>query len=146
MKEKEILYFEDVSEGMEIPSVKRGPIDRRQLIDYASASGDYNKIHYDEAFAKKAGLKGCIAHGMLTMSLVGTFITNWAIGGSLKYFKVKFVGMTNENDIITVKGSVVNKFKKENENLIEINVSSETHDGIKTIVGSAIISLPSKND
>lgn len=140
------LYFEEVSEGMEIPSVKAVPIERVQLVNYASASGDYNKIHYDNGFAKKAGLKGCIAHGMLVMSMVGTFITNWAKGGLLRDFKIKFSGVTNENDTLTFKGKVIKKYFQDGKNLIEIKVSSETQEKIITTEGSALISLKSKKE
>ncbi len=39
---EEIINFDDISEGMELPTKKVGPINRQQLVDYASASGDYN--------------------------------------------------------------------------------------------------------
>ena len=143
---KNYLYFEEVSEGMEIPSVKTGPIERVQLVDYASASGDYNKIHYDIGFAKKAGLKGCIAHGMLVMSMVGTFITKWAKGGVLRDFKIRFLGITNENDTLTFKGRVIKKFFQGGENLIEVKVSSETQEKKITTEGSALISLKSRKE
>src|SRR5262245_17005194 len=37
---------------------------------YAEASGDFNPIHLDDAFAKKMGLKGPSLHGLLTMGLL----------------------------------------------------------------------------
>ncbi|MGP9693931.1 MaoC/PaaZ C-terminal domain-containing protein [Brachybacterium sp. AOP25-B2-12] len=42
-------------------------IDRDTLVRYAGASGDFNPIHYNDAFATSVGLDGVIAHGMLTM-------------------------------------------------------------------------------
>ncbi|MFX0140583.1 MAG: MaoC/PaaZ C-terminal domain-containing protein, partial [Candidatus Hodarchaeota archaeon] len=118
-----------------------GPIVRQQLVDYASASGDYNKLHYDEAFAKKAGLEGPIAHGMLVMAMVGSYITKWAEGGVLKDFKIRFSGMTKENDTLTFKGKIAKKYQENDENLVEINVVSETQDNRITTQGSAIISF-----
>ena len=53
-------------------------IDRELLKKYADASGDQNAIHQDEAFAKTVGLPNVIAHGMLTMALVGKFVSDWA--------------------------------------------------------------------
>ena len=136
-----ILNFEDLSEGMEIPEVKKGPIIRQQLVDYASASGDYNKLHYDEAFAKKAGLEGPIAHGMLQMAMVGSFITDWAKGGILKNFKIRFSGMANENDTLTFKGKIEKKYQENGENLVEISFISETQEKRTTTQGSAIIAF-----
>jgi acyl dehydratase len=138
---KNKLNYEEILEGMVLPEVKKGPIIRQQLVDYASSSGDYNKLHYDECFAKKFGISGCIAHGMLVMAMVGSYIKNWAKGGNLKNFKIRFVGMTNENDFLTFKGKVVKKYEENNENLIQIEVSSETQNKVTTTQGSAIIAL-----
>ncbi len=134
-------YFKDIFEGMELPEVAKGPITRIQLVDYASASGDYNKLHYDEAFAKKAGLQGPIAHGMLVMAMVGSYITDMVKDGALKIFKIRFAGMTNENDTLTFKGKVVKLYQENDENLVEIEVASQTQDNRITTQGSAIVSL-----
>ncbi len=56
-------------------------INRALLKRYADASGDQNPIHQDEAFAKSVGLPNVIAHGMLSMALVGKYISDLA-GGS----------------------------------------------------------------
>ena len=56
-------------------------INRALLKQYADASGDQNPIHQDEAFAKSVGLPDVIAHGMLTMALVGKYVSDIA-GGS----------------------------------------------------------------
>ncbi|MFM6841955.1 MAG: MaoC/PaaZ C-terminal domain-containing protein [Candidatus Planktophila sp.] len=58
-------------------------VNRALLKQYADASGDQNPIHQDEAFAKSVGLPDVIAHGMLTMALVGKYISDLA-GGSAK--------------------------------------------------------------
>ena len=135
------LNYDDVSEGMEFPEIIKGPIARKQLVDYASASGDYNKIHYDDEFAKKAGLPGCIAHGMLVMAIVGSCIEEWAGNGVLKSYKISFRGMTIENDTLTIKGKIVKKYTEGNENLVEINVTSETQNNVMTTQGSAILAI-----
>ena len=54
------------------------PITTRQLVMYAGASGDFNPIHYDQDYARSAGLGGVIAHGMLTMAIAGRCVTDWA--------------------------------------------------------------------
>ena len=50
--------------------VKEQWVAEDQAVRYASASGDHNPIHTDEAFAKKAGLPGCILHGLCTLAFV----------------------------------------------------------------------------
>ena len=53
-------------------------IDRELLKAYADASGDHNPIHQDEEFALSVGLPNVIAHGMLTMALVGKYVSDFA--------------------------------------------------------------------
>jgi acyl dehydratase len=67
-------------------------LDRGLLKAYADASGDQNPIHQNEEFALSVGLPNVIAHGMLTMALVGKFITDWAGGsGNVKEFSARFI-------------------------------------------------------
>ena len=56
-------------------------LDRALLKAYADASGDQNPIHQNEEFALSVGLPNVIAHGMLTMALVGKYVSDFA-GGS----------------------------------------------------------------
>ena len=58
-------------------------VDREMLKRYADASGDQNPIHQNEEFALSVGLPNVIAHGMLTMALVGKYVSDFA-GGSAK--------------------------------------------------------------
>ncbi|GIF46672.1 acyl dehydratase [Asanoa ferruginea] len=62
---------------MDLPT-KKFTVTRADLVRYAGASGDFNPIHWSERFATKVGLPGVIAHGMLTMALVGRAVTDWA--------------------------------------------------------------------
>ncbi len=67
-------------------------LDRALLKAYADVSGDQNPIHQNEEFAVSVGLPNVIAHGMLTMALVGTFISEWAGGSAqVKEFSARFI-------------------------------------------------------
>jgi acyl dehydratase len=57
-------------------------LDRALLKEYADASGDQNPIHQNEEFALSVGLPNVIAHGMLTMALVGKYLSDFAGGSS----------------------------------------------------------------
>lgn len=52
-------------------------VDRERLVQYAGASLDRNRIHWDERFAKQVGLPDVIAHGMFTMGAAVTLVTDW---------------------------------------------------------------------
>jgi acyl dehydratase len=76
-------------------------------VRYAGASGDFNPIHIDEAFAKQVGLPGRILHGLWTMAQVARALTD-AGGGpeSLKRLSVQFRGMGALGEEIVVSGTV----------------------------------------
>ena len=87
-------------------------IDRTMLMAYADASGDQNPIHQNEEFALTVGLPNVIAHGMFTMALVGTFISEWAGGSAnVKAFSARFIKPVivpaNQRVDLTVNASVV---------------------------------------
>ena len=67
-------------------------LDRAMLKAYADASGDQNPIHQNEEFALSVGLPNVIAHGMLTMALVGKYVTDWTGGSAaVKEFSARFI-------------------------------------------------------
>jgi acyl dehydratase len=76
-------------------------------VRYAGASGDFNPIHIDEAFAQQVGLPGRILHGLWTMAQVARAHTE-ALGGpdALKRLSVQFRGMGVPEQEITVTGTV----------------------------------------
>jgi acyl dehydratase len=66
-----------VDRTLELPD-RTFRITRLDLVKYAGASGDFNPIHWSDRFAASVGLPGVIAHGLLTMALVGRALTEWA--------------------------------------------------------------------
>ena len=72
--------------GEELPE-REYQLTRADLVRYAGASGDTNPIHWSDRIAAAAGLPGVIAHGMLTMALVGRLLTEWIgdPGGIVEY-------------------------------------------------------------
>jgi acyl dehydratase len=76
-------------------------------VRYAGASGDFNPIHIDEAFAKQVGLPGRILHGLWTMAQVARAHTE-AAGGpdKLRRLSVQFRGMGQLGEEIAVTGTV----------------------------------------
>lgn len=84
------LAFEAVGVGAAIPA-QSYPISRETLVRYAGASGDFNRIHWNERFATSVGLPDVIAHGMLTMAEAVRAVTDW-IGdpGAVVDYGVRF--------------------------------------------------------
>ncbi|MEE9528949.1 MAG: MaoC/PaaZ C-terminal domain-containing protein [Dehalococcoidia bacterium] len=140
----EQVFYEDIAVGSEIPSlVKRAT--RRQLVQWAGASGDFYEIHYDKDFALASGLPDVILHGRLKASFLGQMLTDWTgLEGNLKKYNVRYRGMDFPDQELTCKGKVTKKYVENNEHLVELDIWTENPQGEKTITGSALISLPSK--
>jgi len=68
---------------------------------YAEASGDHNPIHLDGDFARRVGLPGVIAHGMLQMGILGVVASEAAGGGGrLRRLYCRFAGMVEPGDTV----------------------------------------------
>jgi acyl dehydratase len=60
----------------EVIAEKSFALSRDSLVRYAGASGDFNPIHYRDDVAQSVGLPGVLAHGMLTMGIAGSVVTD----------------------------------------------------------------------
>jgi 3-hydroxybutyryl-CoA dehydratase len=93
--------------GAELPSVAT-TLSQEKIDRYARASGDFNPIHVDPAFAAQTPFGGTIAHGMLLLAYLSEMLTAafgqaWLSGGRLK---VRFKGAARPGDVVTVRGRV----------------------------------------
>lgn len=137
-------YFEDVSEGQEIPPIKIAP-DKQQLVKFAAGSGDFNPLHFDEKFAQNMGLPETIVHGRFKYALIGRALLQFAgYKGRVRRFGVTYRGMDQPNKEITAGGVVTGKRQENGENIVELDVWTMDTEGKKTTPGTATVVLPSK--
>jgi acyl dehydratase len=102
------------------------PVTTQQLVRYAGASGDYNRIHYDADFAKQAGLGGVIAHGMLTMALMGRAATDWAgPQGRVVKIAARFSAPVRPGDVVHVSGRVTGLERLQGEDRVECRLEAD---------------------
>jgi acyl dehydratase len=133
-------YFEDLGVGDEMPPLVKGPIQQIQLTRYAGASGDFNPIHQDDAFAKAAGMGGVFAHGMLSMGFVAQSVTDWLGVGTVQRIGVRFAGLVRLGDTVTCRGKVVAKRAGKDDRdpgLVDLELWAENSRGEKVITGQA---------
>ena len=140
-----VLYWEDVREGMDLPSLVKCP-NTQQLVKWAGASGDYYQIHYDTAFAQGTGLPGVIVHGALKNAFLGQMITDW-IGeqGTLERLSCQYRGMDVPDDTLTSSGKVTRKYREGDQYLVDCEIWVENGTGETTTPGAATVALPSRS-
>jgi acyl dehydratase len=141
------VYFEDVEVGSQMPDLVKDPIKQIQLTRYAGASGDFNPIHQDDAFAKAAGMGGVFAHGMLSMGFVAQSVTDWLGAGAVRKIGVRFAGLVRLGDVITVRGKVTAKRPAKGERepgLVDIDLWAENPKGEKVVTDKATAALATR--
>jgi len=93
--------------GRELSSLSKS-LTQAKIDAYARASGDFNPIHVDAAFAAATPFGGTIAHGMLLLAYISEMLTAafgraWLSAGRLK---ARFKGVARPGDTLTVRGRV----------------------------------------
>jgi acyl dehydratase len=83
-----------------------GPITRTDIATYSAASGDANRIHFDDEFARAAGFPSVFAMGMLQAGLLGTFATDWLGAEQIRGFAVRLVDQVWPGDVLVCYGEV----------------------------------------
>lgn len=66
--------IEDLSIGMSATFSKT--ITEADIVLFAGVSGDNNAIHINREFAQSTPFRGCIAHGMLSASVISAAVAN----------------------------------------------------------------------
>ena len=141
------VYAEDVEIGTEMPALVKPPVQQIQLTRYAGASGDFNPIHQDAAFAKASGMGDVFAHGMLSMGFVAQSVTDWLGVGTVRKLGVRFAALVRLGDGITCRGRVVAKRPPKEDDgphLVDLELWAENQKGEKVITGKATAALPSR--
>jgi len=98
----------ELKEGVSLRTLTREPITKAQLAHYAEASGDNNKIHLDDEFAKQAGFPSVIAHGMLSMAILADHLRyNFPESEfDLQRLKTRFRKVTFPGDVLECRGTI----------------------------------------
>lgn len=130
------LNVKALQAGDELQSYTKAPITKVQLVQYAGASGDFNPLHTDDAFAQSIGMPGVIAHGMLIMAFLGEYVIKLVSDeATVKSFSMRFGAMTFPGDVITCGGSV----KERNGQEITLLLEAKKQDGKVVGTGEAVI-------
>lgn len=137
-----LTYFEEVSEGMELPILAKEPITPEQLLRYAGASGDSNPLHTVEEVGRKAGFGGIIAHGMLVMGFAAEFATRTFPYQSLRSLRVRFANVTRPGEPLLVSGRVMEK--RPGDGAVVCGLLVRDAAGQVKLQGSFTVALPSR--
>jgi acyl dehydratase len=134
------LSFETVQVGDEAPSISH-KLTRTDLVKYAGASGDFNPMHHDEVAAQAAGQPSVFGHGMFSMGLLGTAVTNYVGVGNLTRYQVRFARQTWPDEVLTSKIVVTGKREEGGRQLVDLAVTLSNGEGEDKLVGEATAAI-----
>ena len=136
------VRYDEVEAGTELPP-RSFPVTRATLVRYAGASGDFNPIHWNEAFAREVGLPDVIAHGMFTMASAVRVVTEWAgdpgavVEYGVRFTKPVVVPNDDKGAVIEVSGKVAAKLD-DAERTVRVDLTA-TADGQKVLAMSRAV-------
>jgi acyl dehydratase len=137
------LFFEDVAEG-DVAPTKSHKLTRTDLVMYAGASGDYNPMHHDEVKAQAAGMPSVFGHGMFSMGLLSSALTDYVGAGTIRRYQVRFAKQTWPDEVLNTVIEVSGKRSEGGEHLVDLAVRLVNEAGEEKVVGEATAALPSK--
>ena len=114
-----------------------GPLTRTDFVRYQGASGDFNPIHHDEAFAKSAGFPTVFSVGMLQAGLLATYCTDQFGPDNVRRFKVQFREQVWPDDVLTCSGSAGEPYEADGEQRVDLELTVTRQTGGVAIKGEA---------
>ena len=136
-------YWEDVSEGDEVPAVEF-PLSIYRLVVEAGANRDFNSIHHNSEYAQKTGAPEMYANTIFLQGMwertVREFIGLGGVMKSLKGFRMKIFNTVG--DTVVTKGVVKRKWEEGEEAFVDLEIWSENSKGISVGPGTVVVALP----
>jgi 3-hydroxybutyryl-CoA dehydratase len=138
-------------EGKSIQELKNGDsgclsktVTEAELDHFARATGDFNPVHFDQAYAEKTPFKGRIAHGMLSIGFISAVFGNLFPGPGTIYLsqEVSFLAPVRIGDTITAKVEVLEIIPEKNR--VKFKTTCTNQSGQEVVRGSAWVMPPKR--
>ena len=150
------IFWEDVNENDEVTPLPKVAT-TLMLVKWAGASGDFNPLHYDNAFAASQGVGSPIVHGALKRQWLVQLMTDWmGEQGVLNKFSCSYRAMDWPRKMVTpftpeegetwqCKGKVTKKYEDGGQHYVDCAIWIENGKGEATTRGEATVILPSRS-
>jgi acyl dehydratase len=117
-------FFEDFVVG-EVFETSGRTITEADIVNFAGISGDFNRIHIDEEYAKKTIYGTRIAHGLLIISVVSglrlrTNVFEASLIALYGIDNLRFIAPVKIGDTIRAKITVIKKEQKRKGGLLTL--------------------------
>ncbi len=136
------VYWDEVAVGDELPEVSLD-INVRRLFLQASGAQDWYPVHFDSAFARKAGHEDVFMNTGFVQAALVRLITDWmGDAGFLKRLAFEMRRQHRSGDTMVCRGKVTAKKETDGAAFVFLEVWAENErEGIAT-PGEATVILP----
>ena len=135
------FYWSELRVGDDLPPLTKPAIDRVQIVRYASAAGDFNRLHLDEPYAHQVGFPGLFSPGMLPMAFIGQLLTSWLRRGHVRKMSARFVKIVWPGDELTCRGRIGDLRKESGACYADVELWAENQKGELVLRGQATCEL-----
>jgi 3-hydroxybutyryl-CoA dehydratase len=108
------------------------------ISDFARVSGDTNPVHLDEEYAKATMFGGCVAHGLLTASIISAVLGTKLPGPGCVYISqtLTFLGPVRVGDCVTATVTVTELMPEKKR----VRLATSCHVGDRLVIdGEALL-------
>lgn len=137
-------YFEDLAEGQELPTLRKGPLTTVHLMRWSAAMENWHKIHYDQPFAVEHDkLPGLLVNGSFKQQFILQYLKDFAgLEGWAWKARFQFRAMDVVGTTLDVWARVRRLIRLEEFGLVELDLGIRNLDGRESTPGSALVALP----
>jgi acyl dehydratase len=140
--ELKTLYWNDVNEGDDIPSVSLD-LTRDRVVMIVCGTRDIFPLHHDADFARASGYRAPTVPIAFLQGLIGRCLTDWT-GPSGRIRGIRLILKTPgyQGDTINVGGKVIRKYVENRENKVDCELIVTKQDGTLAVDVQATVLLP----
>ncbi|MFB3925158.1 MAG: acyl dehydratase [Syntrophales bacterium] len=142
---KEQIFFEDVAEGQEIPSIKKD-VTTVNILMYLSTVWLMDRIHFDYPFAtQRRGLPDVVAPGNMAGDYYCQLLSDWAGDkGRLRKLSIQFRNFMVPGNVLDCGGRIVKKCVEDGKGIVELEIWLRNENNVNCVPGKAVVELPLK--
>jgi acyl dehydratase len=144
---RNLITWDDVKEGSELPSFTY-ELSLLRLVAFVRASGLYDYIHFDGAYARSVGMRDAFISTPHIEGLFSRLMTDWSgPDGEIRSLTLKMNAPCCSGDILTISGKVGRKYVSDaGEHLVDlVDLVMGYPDAPTAMQASATMALPARN-
>jgi len=133
-------YYEDLKVGQSATVIRT--VTERDIQLFGEATGDFNPVHFDEAYARKTVFRGRVAHGVLSVGFMSAVMGTELPGPGSIFVSasIQFKGPVRIGDTVVTTCTV-----REIRDRREVMMDCRCDVNGKTVVeGEALVLAPKK--